>query len=479
MENLIQRIKNFFASVFHIGKKIQATIYVILGGAYGDEGKGKVTAFYARIADLVIRATGGANAGHTVFINGKKVGLHLMPSGIMYNAICLIGQGVALDLGILLQEIEMLNPLVPDLLKRLKISGTATLVMPYHKTLDAANEALRNHQIGTTKKGIGPAYADEADRIALKVYDLFRPYNEIKGLLLQALKKHRPLLKEYGDSNMLDIEAYAESLTKELIAQAETIKPLVVDGQEFVDSFINDPTKTIVVEGAQGIRLSGKVGDYPNCTSSDSNIHGALSGAHINPSYQIEIIVVLKAYLSKVGNGAFPTEIDAHIDKNGKLIDYEAEHAYIGDIMRNFFHEYGVTTGRPRRVGWFDGVIAKTSVKVSGAIALCVNCLDSIGELGLMYDDDEPKIELKIATSYIYQGKKIEYFPRNIEQIKDELQPVYQTFKGGWKITPQMRTYNSLPKKAKEFLRVIEDITGAPVKYIGVGPRNEDIIVRK
>ena len=157
-----------------------ATTYVILGGAWGDCGKGKVTAFYGQIANLVIRATGGANAGHTVFVNGKKFGLHLIPSGIMYKAMCLIGQGVALDLGILLDEIETLKNEIPDILERLRISGTTTLLLPYHKTLDAANESLRSHKIGTTKRGIGPAYADKADRIALQVNDLFRPFGEIK-----------------------------------------------------------------------------------------------------------------------------------------------------------------------------------------------------------------------------------------------------------------------------------------------------------
>lgn len=453
-------------------KNLFATIFVILGGAHGDEGKGKVTAFYARIADLVIRATGGANAGHTVFIKGKKFGLHLIPSGIMYNAVCLIGQGVVLDLGILLKEIEMLKEEIPDLLKRLKISGTATLLLPYHKTLDAAYESLRSNKIGTTKRGIGPAYADKADRIALKVYDLFRPYDEIKDLILQALKKHRPILQEYGDPNMLDIDAYASNLAKELVAQAEIIKPLVVDGQAFVDSYVNDPTKKIVVEGAQGIRLSLEVGDYPNCTSSDSNIHGTLSGAHISPACPMEIIIIFKGYSSRVGNGPFPTELPAHIGPNGKLIPYNKEEAFIGDLMREEFHEYGVSTGRPRRVGPLDGVIARDSAKVSGANAICVNCLDLIGQFGMKHG------EIKIARSYIYQGKEINYFPHDTEQTHEIPQPVYETIEGGWEITEEMKTYDSLPEKAKHFIEMVENITGVPVKYIGIGPRNEDIIIR-
>lgn len=453
-------------------QKLLAKIYVILGGAWGDCGKGKITAFYGRIADLVIRATGGANAGHTVFVNGKKFGLHLIPSGIMYKAMCLIGQGVVLDLGILLDEINMLKDEIPDLLDRLRISGTATLLLPYHKTLDEANESLRNKKIQTTKRGIGPAYADLADRIALKVWDLFRPADEIKDLILQALNKHRPLLQRFGDPNMDDIEAYAEILTKELIAQAEIIKPLVVDGYSFVRQYVNDPDKTIVVEGAQSIRLSIATGDYPNCTSSDSNINGTLSGAHLNPSDKPKVIVVFKAHASRVGGGPFPTELQSHIGPNGELLPYKEEDAYIGDEMRNDFHEYGVTTKRPRRVGDFDGVIAKDSVGESGANSICMNCLDSIGKFGIK------RGKIKIATSYTYQNEEITYYPHNIEQTHEVPKPNYFEIEGGWEITPDMDSYEKLPEKAKLFIEKIEEITGVPVEYIGIGPHNEDIIVR-
>ena len=452
-------------------QKFLATIYVILGGAWGDEGKGKVTAFYAQIADLVIRATGGANAGHSVYINGKRFGLHLIPSGIMYKAMCLIGQGVVLDLGILLDEIEMLKDEIPDILERLKISGTATLLLPYHKTLDAANESLRSHKIGTTKRGIGPAYADKADRIALQVNDLFRPFEEIKALILQALEKHRPLLQLYGDQNMKNIEAYAEELAKELVAQAEIIKPLVVDGHSFVRKYVNDPSKVIIVEGAQAVRLSIETGDYPNCTSSDSNINGTLSGAHLNPKDPTEIIDVFKGYCSRVGNGPFPTEMESHIGPDGKLIQYDKENAYLGDTMRDWFHEYGVSTGRPRRVGWFDGIVAKNSAEVSGADTLCINCLDLIGKFGMTHG------EIKIARSYNYQGKEINYLPRNTEQTHKVPKPIYDVIEGGWEITPDMDSYEKLPEKAKLFIEKIEEITDTPVKYIGVGPENEQIII--
>ena len=453
-------------------QKLLATIYVILGGAWGDCGKGKLTAFYGQIADLVIRATGGANAGHSVFINGKRLGLHLIPSGIMYKAMCLIGQGVVLDLGILLDEIETLKSEIPDILNRLRISGTATLLLPYHKTLDAANESLRSHKIGTTKRGIGPAYADKADRIALQVNDLFRPFEEIKALILQALKKHRPLLQLYGDPNMENIEAYAEELAKELIEQAKIIKPLIVDGHSFVREYVNDPTKTIVVEGAQSVRLSIETGDYPNCTSSDSNINGTLSGAHLSPKDPTEIIVVLKAYLSRVGNGPFPTEMKSHIGPDGELIPYKQEEAFIGDDLRDFCHEYGVSTGRPRRVGPFDAIVAKNSAQVSGADAICINCMDLIGEFGITHG------EVKIAKSYLYQGDEIKYLPRNTEQTHEVPKPIYDVIEGGWEITPDMDNYEKLPEKAKLFIEKIEKITGTPVKYIGVGPENEQIIVR-
>lgn len=449
-------------------------IVIIIGGGHGDEGKGKVTAFFGPNGTLFIRATGGTNAGHTVFLNGKKIALHLIPSGIMYEqATCLIGQGVVIDLGSLLEEIEILQKEIPDLLKRLKISGTATLLLPYHKTLDAVNEQLRDNKIGTTKKGIGPAYADKADRIALKVNDLFRPVDEIRDLIVQALKKHRPLLQEFDNSNMSDIYAYAERLANELKEQAEIIGPLVVDGQSFVRSYVNDPSKTIIVEGAQGIRLSIEVGDYPNCTSSDSNINGVLSGAHLNPSDPIYIINVFKAYFSRVGNGPFPTEMDSHIGPDGKLTPYDSECAFIGDILRDLAGEYGATTKRPRRVGWFDTVIAKDSAEVSGANAICINCLDLLGEFGIMHG------KIKIAKSYTYQGKEINYFPKNIEQTKQVPQPSYDEIEGGWTITKDMTTYEQLPEKAKQFITMVENAIGVPVKFIGIGPHNEDIIVRQ
>lgn len=220
------------------------------------------------------------------------------------------------------------------------------------------------------------------------------------------------------------------------------------------------------------MRLSIETGDYPNCTSSDSNINGTLSGAHLNPKDPTEIIVVLKAYLSRVGNGPFPTEIESHIGPDGKLISYKEEDAYLGDKMRNDFHEYGVSTGRPRRVGWFDAIVAKNSVQVSGADAICINCMDLIGEFGITHG------EIKIAKSYLYQGEEIDYLPRNTEQTHEIPQPIYDIIDGGWKTTPDMDSYEKLPEKAKLFIEKIEEITGTSVKYIGVGPENEQIIVR-
>ena len=271
---------------------------------------------------------------------------------------------------------------------------------------------------------------------------------------------------------MSNIDAYSNTLADELEKQAKVIRPLVVDGQSFVRNYVNDPTNIIVVEGAQGIRLSIEVGDYPNCTSSDSNIHGTLSGAHLNPSDPTEIINVFKAYFSRVGNGPFPSEMESHIGPDGKLTAYDNTCALSGDILRDFAGEYGATTKRPRRVGWPDLMVIKDAIEVSGANALCINSLDLLGEFGMKYG------KVKIAKSYTYQGEQINYLPRNIEQTQKTPQPSYDEIEGGWTITNDITTYEQLPEKAKQFITMVESFTGIPVKYVGIGPRNEDIIVR-
>ena len=454
----------------------KAKVIVTIGGAWGDEGKGKVSSFYSQNADLVIRATGGANAGHTVFVNGKKLALHLVPGGIGYpNTTCLIGQGVVVDFETLFEEIETLKSYgVYDVEDRLKISGTACVLLSYHKVLDKVHESIKDNKVGTTGRGIGPAYADKINRIALKVYDIFLPEKQLEKKLQVIMRAHMPLFEQYlqpGDA----IDAVS-SVASKLKSYEPILKKMVVNGHEFVKSYLVDPSKTIVVEGAQAVRLSIENGDYPNVTSSDSNTLGTLSGAHLSHKDVTEVVDIFKAYFSRVGNGPFPTEYPSHIDKDGRLpssYDKDGNDLMLGDRLREFTGEYGATTKRPRRVGAFDAVLAKLSVEVSGADYLCINHMDSLGLLG----NQEGFVE--VCTAYEYQGEIIDYYPDDIEVTGVQPTPIYTKFTGGWTLTGKETSFDEFPSRAKHFVNCIEKIVGVPVKYLGVGPKNEDLIVRQ
>ena len=446
------------------------TATVIIGGAWGDEGKGKVASREAKTADLVIRGTGGANAGHTVIFDGKKIALHLIPGGIVYpHTTCLIGQGVVIDPPILFQEIESLEKIgVPNVRERLKISGRAHVVFQYHKDLDELFERLKENPVGTTKRGIGPAYSDKMNRIGIRMYDLISEPFDLETKIKQALRQHNIFF--YA----LDIRDYASG-TRKLIEEyskyGREFKPMVVDADKLVDQFVSDGRK-IVVEGAQAYRLDIDWGDYPNVTSSNCTIDGTLSGAHLNPKDLKETIVVLKAYCSRVGNGPFPTEERSHIHR-GKVLPYLDEYEEVGDIIRELGHEYGTTTRRPRRTGWFDAVLVRSCKRALGPDYLCINHLDTMGEIS------GETGYANICVAYQYKGKEIRYYPDDIEYSKKRIIPVYRKLPGGWWISNKLRDYEQLPERAKNFIQAIEEETGIPVKYIGVGPDNEDVIVRE
>lgn len=452
----------------------KADVYVVLGLKWGDEGKGKVIAYLAKKADLAIRATGGANAGHTIYINGEKIALHLIPSGISSpQTVCLIGKGTVIDFDILFDEFEKVGCLIgkDDLYKRIKISGTASVLLPYHKDLDALYEVMKGKRaVGTTKKGIGPCYADKINRTVLKVYDLLLPVETIEEKIAMAVKPHNVLFSAFG---MDDCVVDAHEMAIKCKEIGDKIKDMVVDGKAFVDYYLFDPLNTIVVEGAQATRLSIEEGDYPNCTSSDCNINGTLAGAHLAIDDVTEIVGADKAYSSRVGNGPFTTEYEAHLDSQGKMIEFAPEDAYIGDKLRDFAGEYGATTGRPRRVGAFDAIITKDSCERGSIDSLCITRIDTLGLWGMQGGTVE------ICYGYRYQGEDIEHYPDDIEYTGEVPKPKFVIFPSGWEITPEMTTYDSLPEMAKKYIEKIEEITGVPVKYIGTGPRNEDIIVRE
>lgn len=452
-------------------KKHIPNVTYVAGALWGDEGKGKVVTELCKDADLVIRATGGANAGHSIVYNGEKIGLHLFPCGIVNpNVICLIGQGVAFDPAIFIKELELLEEKVIHAVStRIKISGRAGVVMPFHKNLDVLHEKAKDTPIGTTKRGIGPSYSDYDNRFGIRVYDLLLPKEKLIKKLKIAQKIHNPLLEAFGMQDCCLTNLDCELLATKLKEYAYIIKDMVVNGDELIDSCREEGTK-ILIEGAQGWGLDKYHGAYPDVTPSNPVTAGALLGAHLTWNDVRDVVMVSKAYASRVGNGPFPTELPAHIE-NDSVIPYLFP--YYADIIREEGHEFGVTSGRARRVGWADAVALKTAGKALGATCQCINHVDTLGKLGQIFGG------VKICTSYGYQGKNIDRFPDDIELTEEIPTPFYYTINGGWVIPDGIESFEELPNNAKEFINVIEEVTGVPVKYIGIGPEDEDLIVRE
>lgn len=477
-------------------KTNNAVVIVVLGACWGDEGKGKVVAFYTKMADLAIRATGGANAGHTIYIGETKIATHLIPSAIGNpGTVCLIGRMVEVDIGILIHEISEVYTLgVKDVYDRLKIAGVANVTMPYHKALDKLQDGIKDEPVGTTGRGIGPTMESLVRRTGIKINDLLLSEEDLEKKIKEDVKFIKPLFDAYGklaknrdgerlftDEQLKEIDDYfvhPEILAQKYHAYGELLSKMIVDGQQLVKSYYYDHTKTIVVEGAQAIRLSIETGDYPMVTSTDSNTLGTLSGAFLPHNAPSEVVLCAKSHFTRVGQGVFPTEYPAHIDYYGRLIEYPPEDAYIGDIMRDDDGEYGASTGRPRRCGAADKVLMKNSVMVSGASAICLNCIDQEGAFGNKVG------KLQICDKYEYQGEVIDYYPADINLTNEVPTPVYKSdeedkdYFEGWTITPKMEEYEDLPEAARRYIEFFEKGLGAPVKYIGIGPRNEDLIIR-
>lgn len=441
---------------------------VVIGGKWGDEGKGKITSRFSKNADLVIRGTGGANAGHTIVYNGESIALHLVPGGIVNeHTINLIGQGVVLDIPALLKEIEKLESRgVPNVRERLRITGRAHIVLPHYKKLDVLYEKLKANPVGTTKNGIGQTYMEQDSRAGIRLYELLQPVEKLEQLIREVITPHNQLFEANG---MHECVVDPVKLAKEYHEYAKILEPMLERNPDGLTSDAYRTGKTVVVEGAQAYRLDKFNGDYPDVTSSNCVTTGTLTGSHLSHKMVKQVIVVLKAHDSRVGNGPFPTELPAHI-ANDKVLPYDEP--YEGDIIREMAHEYGATTGRPRRVGWFDAVITATSKDVLGADYLCVNHMDTLGEVGKRLG------QVKMCTSYIYQGKKINYYPDDTRLTGEVPTPVYEEFHGGWTIPRTARSYDEVPELAKKYIKRIEEVTGIPVKYIGVGPANDDLIVR-
>ncbi len=421
-------------------------VKVIVGTQWGDEGKGKYIDILAEDSDIVVRFSGGSNAGHTVVANGVKYALHLVPSGILHGGkTCIIGNGVVVDPSVLLKEIDLLNEKGIDT-SRLMISDRAHVVMPYHKVLDELQEKSRgSDNIGTTKRGIGPAYADKVERIGIRMCDLIDEESLKQKVRSNVRLKNLMIEKVYG-GEPLD----AGEIIDEYLRYAGLLATYISDTNLYIQDALDDG-RDILCEGAQATFLDLDFGTYPYVTSSNPTAGGVCTGSGISPAYISEIYGVMKAYTSRVGAGPFITE------QNNET----------GDLIRELGFEYGTTTGRPRRCGWLDMVMIKHAVRINGIKMLAINHLDTVGRLPF----------IRLCRSYSKDGMEMAHYPASLKELS-LCQPVYEQFESWDTDISSVRNYNELPVQAKAYLSRIEELSGAFIKYIGVGKGREQVIVR-
>lgn len=419
-------------------------VSVVLGLNYGDEGKGKVSAYLAGDADISLRCTGGNNAGHTVEFDGEKVVFHLIPSGIL-NKGCdaVIGNGVVIDPKVLFEEIDVLNRLKVDL-THLHISTRAHIIFPYHIIEDRLFEELKeDDKVGTTIRGIGPCYMDKANRIGIRVIDMYS--TNFEKVLRRNIKNKNKIFKLFGYD-----ELDADTIVKDYLKYRDLMKPYVMDTVSYLHEAL-DNNKNIICEGAQATGLDMDLGDYPMVTSSNPTIGGIQTGSGLGCKDITDIYGVCKAYASRVGEGPFVTE---------QLNE-------VGDKIRELGHEYGATTKRPRRCGWIDLVALKYAVRINGVTTLAINHLDTIGKLG----------KAKLCVGYRLGDKVYTEYSDDIIGKYDKLEPIYKELDTDFDIAG-LKNYNDLPNDAKKYIEAIEEHIGIKVKFIGTGPDNEDVIVR-
>ena len=423
------------------------TAIVLLGAQWGDEGKGKATDLLGEQVDYVVRYQGGNNAGHTVVIGDQKYALHLLPSGILSpNVIPVIGNGVVIDPAVLMEEIKGLNERGIDTSK-LKISTNAHLITPYHRTIDKVSERfLGKSKIGTTGRGIGPAYADKINRIGIRVQDLFDP-SILKQKIEAALHdKNQILIKVFNRKGITVDEVLTEYLN-----YATILKPYVTDTALLLDQALKGG-KIVLLEGSQGTLLDVDHGTYPFVTSSNPTAGGASTGSGIGPTKISRVIGILKAYTTRVGSGPFPTE----------LFDED------GEALRKIGGEVGVTTGRNRRCGWFDAPIARYAVRVNGLTDFFLTKLDVLTGWE----------KIPVCVAYEIDGIRVEELPASQTDFH-HAKPIYE-YLSGWKENiSKAKSVADLPKNAQEYVKFLEKVSGAPISAIGVGPgRDETIVVR-
>lgn len=424
------------------------SVTVVLGTQWGDEGKGKITDLMAKEMDLVVRYQGGNNAGHTVVIGKDTFKLHLIPSGIFYpEVLCVIGGGVVVDPKVLSEELSGLKKNGFDPAGHLIISSQAHVILPYHRLIDMAQEKKREAgRIGTTCRGIGPCYVDKFNRRGVRVGDLF---NEklLREKLLWNIEEKGFLLKEFYQ--MKDFSLDIDEMMAEYLALAAEIKPLVKENvPEIINEMIKDD-KRVLMEGAQGTMLDVDHGTYPYVTSSNPIAGGACVGAGVGPKEIDEVLGVVKAYVTRVGEGPFPTEIEGET----------------GEELREKGHEYGATTGRPRRCGWFDGVLLKYAVAINGLTSFVVTKLDVLSGLKT----------IKLCVKYECEGEEVDFFPADIYKL-EKCTPIYEEFPGWDEDISKIKEYQALPENAKKYLGRLAEIAEVPIKMVSTGAERGQII---
>jgi len=424
---------------------VSMPVTIVVGAQWGDEGKGKIVDLLSDDIDIVARYQGGANAGHTVVIGEKEYVLHLIPSGIFHKHVsCVIGNGVVIDPMALMDEIEMIKSFNIKIEGRLYISHNAHLIMPYHKLLDSIREQGAN-KIGTTGRGIGPAYIDKYMRTGIRVVDLLDRSVLSDKLKANIEEKNQLLSKVYGSAE-LDVD----KIIREYEEFDKKIDPFVTDTSVFLNTALKRK-KRVLAEGAQGALLDVDHGTYPFVTSSNPTSGGACTGLGIPPTAVNEIIGIVKAYSTRVGNGPFPTEC---MDETGEK-------------LRSVGHEFGATTGRPRRCGWLDMISLNYSILVNGVKEIALTKLDVLDGFD----------EIRICTGYKIDGRVLKLFPTDLQTL-ERITPVYKSYKGWKEKISDIKRYGKLPERAQRYIEAIEKLSGVPVSIVSVGARRDQTIRR-
>ncbi|TDW30052.1 adenylosuccinate synthase [Cryobacterium psychrophilum] len=419
---------------------------VLIGAQWGDEGKGKATDLLGSRVDYVVKFNGGNNAGHTVVVGDEKYALHLLPSGILSPGVTpVIANGVVVDIEVLFEELDALSERGVDV-SRLKVSANAHLITQFHRTLDKVTERfLGKRQIGTTGRGIGPAYADKINRVGIRVQDLFDE-NILRQKIEGALSQKNHLLVKVYNRRAIDVEEIVE----ELLSYAERLRPMVADTALLLHQAL-DAGKTVLFEGGQATMLDVDHGTYPFVTSSNATSGGAVTGSGVAPNRIDRVIAVVKAYTTRVGAGPFPTEL---FDDSG-------------EFLRSKGFEFGTTTGRPRRTGWYDAPIARYTARINGVTDFVLTKLDVLTGLDT----------IPVCVAYLVDGVRVDEVPVSQSDFHHAT-PIYEQFQGWTEDITGVRNFDDLPQAAQDYVLTLESISGARISAIGVGPDREAIVVR-